>query len=444
VAHYWFSNPSHDDFQHSLMSLDSSGKIGTPASQNSYMAYIWPYFIQQEKGASTIGTIWTNLETAGTDWTAGLNVIDQVLPFKDNFHRFALRNLNLALLPGNPIDPRYVNLDPNFPDNTLPIIDNSNPNLELTTLQDPPKVVDVIAVSLNTAYYHYLVPVGAPQVILDLPGDPGPYNFDAVVLTRNGSWQARDLTGETKVTLCNAQELYLVASNHDTPPNIAKATSFKIQAIDLPCTCDEFATVQSVTGTLSFSYQHTASDGTDTYQINQSGSIHFTLPKKSSGPAGVSFWGPVTGTSTAEVHDVITDANNPDHPSHLDGSGPVLLQLYGEDMSIADLNINFRDCTYNFGTTIDLLQTITGSGGPTTAPGRVGSVNSGNFPLVINKPTTILAGSRPFDAHSILWNIISDAYFPGGIGESMFLLGAADDTNGGNAPVTWNFTATIP
>lgn len=404
------------------------------------MAYIWPFFIQQEKGPLSIASIWKSLEGVGTDWSAGLNVIDQVLPFKDNFHRFALRNLNLALLPGNPINPRYVNLDSNFPDNTLPMIENSNPYLELTTLQDPPMEVGVIAVSLNTAYYHYLAPGSARQVRLDLPGDPGPYHFDAVLLTRNGTWKVRDLTGETNVSLCDAQELYLVASNHDTPPNKTTSTSLKIQAIELPCTCDEFATVQSVTGTLSFSYQHTASDGSDTYQINQSGSVQFTLPQKSIGPGGVSFWGPVTGT--AAVHDVLTSASDPDHPTHIDGSGPILLQLYGEDMSIADLNINLRDCTYNFGTTIYLMQTSTGSDSP--IPGKVGSVGSGIFPLVINKPTTVLAGSQPFDAHSILWNLISDAYFPGGIGESMFLLGAANETNGGSAPVAWNFTASTP
>ena len=134
--------------------------------------------------------------------------------------------------------------------------------------------------------------------------------------------------------------------------------------------------------------------------------------------------------------------HTPDNPTHIDGSGPILLQLYGEDVSIADLNINLRDCTYNFGTTIYLMQTSTGSDSP--IPGKVGSVGSGIFPLVINKPTTILSGNQPFDAHSILWNLISDAYFPGGIGESMFLLGAANETNGGSAPVAWNFTASTP
>jgi hypothetical protein len=169
--------------------------------------------------------------------------------------------------------------------------------------------------------------------------------------------------------------------------------------------------------------------------------VQFTLPQKSSGPGGVSFWGPVTGS--AVVHDVITDADNPDHPTHIDGSGPVIPLFEGED-SIADLNINFGNCTYNFGTTLYLMQTSTGSGSPTTQPERVGSVGSGIFPLVIKKPTTILAGSLPFDAHSILWNLISDAYFPGGIGESMFLLGAANETNGGSATVAWNFTASTP
>ncbi len=442
-VHFRFSNASQDDFQHSVLSLDSSGRTGTPAWDNAYLAYIWPYFIQQETGAATIGTIWNNLETVGTDWSAGLNVIDQALPFKDNFHRFAVRNLNLALMPGNPIDPRYVNLDPKFPDNTPPMIENSNPYLDLTTLQDPPMAVSVIAVSLNTAYYHYLVPGGARQVILDLPGNPGPYHFDVVVLTRNGTWKLRELTGETNVTLCDAQEVYLVASNHDTPPNNMTSTSFKIRAIDLPCTCTEFATVQSVTGTLSFSYQHTASDGTTTYGIDESGSVQFTLPQKSSGPGGVSFWGPVTGT--AVVHDVITEAGPPIQVSHIDGSGPIIPLIYGED-SIADLNINFGNCTYNFGTTIYLMQTITGSGSPTTQPALVGSVGSGSFPLVINKPTTTMAGNQPFDAHSIPWSMsnTTDAYFPGGFGSTMFWTGAANDTNGGSATITWNFTASTP
>jgi hypothetical protein len=443
-AHFRFSNASEEDFQHSYMSLDSSGRTGTREWRNAYLAYIWPYFIQQEKGAATIGTIWHNLETVGTDWSAGLNVIDQVLPFKDNFHRFAVRNLNLALMPGNPIDPRYVNLDPNFPDDTLPSIMNSNPYLELTTLQDPPLVVTPWNNSLSTTYYHYLVPGGARQVILDLPGNPGIFNFDAVVLTRDGIWKLRELTGETNVTLCDAQELYLVASNHDTPPGIMTDTSFKIQAIDLPCTCSEFANVQSVTGTLSFSYQHTASDGTTTYGIDERSSVQFTLPQKSVGPGGVSFSGPVTGT--AVVHDVITDANIPDQPTQYDGSGPIIPQLYGEDISIANLNIHFRDCTYQFGTTLYLTQTLTSSGSPTIQTLPVGSVRSGDFPLVINKPTTILAGNQPFDAHSIIWGMsnTTDAYIPADSGMVMFLTGAANDTNGGSAPVTWNITASTP
>ena len=445
-AHFRFSNFSHDDFQHSPMSLDDSGKSGTPAWDNSYLAYIWPYFIQQEKGAAAVTEIWKNLETAGTNWNTGLNRIDQALPFKENFHRFALRNLNLALQPGDPIDPRYGNLDPNFPDNNLPMIENSNPFLELSGPQDPPKVVSVIAVSLNSAYYYYQVPDSARQVTIDLPAQVEPYHFDVVVLTRKGNWQVRDLTGQITVSMCDVQELYLVASNHDTPPNQTTVTTFKIKATELPCSCQGFAAVQSVSGTIKFNYQHTASDANRTFEINQSASLNFTLPVKSVGSSGMSFYGPVTGM--AIVHNMMTENYTPPRVTRWDGSGSVIPLTTGED-SIADFNVNLLDCTYNFGTTLYLMQTsVDSSGSSTTLPDWVGSVSSVNFPLILQKPVTSLGGILPFDAHSVPWasmqTVISNAFIPGGASSSMFFVGTEDDSSGGSADITWVFSALTP
>ena len=88
-------------------------------NHNAYQSYIWPFFMEQEKGENLIANAWTQFEGVSTHEGA-TNVLNSLLPFKDNFHKFALRNVNEPLLPGDPVFNRYKYLDDQFPDKNTP------------------------------------------------------------------------------------------------------------------------------------------------------------------------------------------------------------------------------------------------------------------------------------------------------------------------------------
>src|SRR5918993_2317211 len=81
-----------------------------------YSTYIWFYFMEQETGPEAIAEIWEafgQLDPGTID--EAMAIIDAQLPFEKHFRDFAVRNLNLDLEPGDPIDPDYDDLDPRFP-----------------------------------------------------------------------------------------------------------------------------------------------------------------------------------------------------------------------------------------------------------------------------------------------------------------------------------------
>jgi hypothetical protein len=101
------------NFQHS-----SDGLLSV-AGDHEYYAYIWPLFMEQQGGEARIGYAWSHFEDV-TSESAATAELDAVLGFKDNFRRFAVRNVDQELLPGNPVTPRYQALDPTFPQAELP------------------------------------------------------------------------------------------------------------------------------------------------------------------------------------------------------------------------------------------------------------------------------------------------------------------------------------
>ena len=96
--------------QYFLPTFDALNAVGSP---HDYSAYIWPYFVEQETGSNAfMKNIWIGLE-AVSSFEAADQAIDRVYPFAANFKRFALRNLNKAFMPGDPLprEKRYVALD---------------------------------------------------------------------------------------------------------------------------------------------------------------------------------------------------------------------------------------------------------------------------------------------------------------------------------------------
>ncbi|MEQ1683872.1 MAG: hypothetical protein ABL916_09500 [Burkholderiaceae bacterium] len=96
--------------QYFLPSFDALNATGSP---HDYSAYIWPHFVEQETGGTAFMTnIWVGLE-AVSSFEAADQAIDRAYPFATNFKRFALRNLNMPFLPGDPLprEKRHVKLD---------------------------------------------------------------------------------------------------------------------------------------------------------------------------------------------------------------------------------------------------------------------------------------------------------------------------------------------
>ena len=111
----------HKPWFKTFMATDDS--VSSTAVNHPYASYIWPFFLEQETGGNAIvGQVWRGLESARTAADED-RIIDGAYGFDANFHRFALRNVNEELLPGDPIPKakRHVKLagDGKFPDGSV-------------------------------------------------------------------------------------------------------------------------------------------------------------------------------------------------------------------------------------------------------------------------------------------------------------------------------------
>lgn len=135
-----------------------------------YGAYLWPLFMEQEAGAEAIFAAWEELgdapRNAGHDYI--IQAISNQIDVEEAFPEFAMRLFNAADLDGDPVRPRFVDLDGHFPDGRLPWIIDRVLDDELTI---PVRVMS----ELSSKYYRVQVP---PE-----PGD----NDDAGVLVRVSS-----------------------------------------------------------------------------------------------------------------------------------------------------------------------------------------------------------------------------------------------------------------
>jgi hypothetical protein len=112
------------------------GAQGTPFSllsdrplTRAYEAYVWSLYLEQERGRQAVFDTWRNLRGLFS-YAEILRKINEALPFA-TFTDHAVRVLN-AVLPGEPITPRFVDLDPSFPDNQQPPLGSLRRSEELT------------------------------------------------------------------------------------------------------------------------------------------------------------------------------------------------------------------------------------------------------------------------------------------------------------------------
>jgi hypothetical protein len=214
-----------------------------------YSTYIWFYFVEQEVGPEAIAEIWEQFGalSPGTIDEA-MAIIDAQLPFETHFRDFAVRNLNIELEPGDPVDPDYGDLDPRFPigevspalvvggtdaEAWLPVVANG---------EEPYRFADRLR-SLTAHYYRFLPDPRGGKFVLDFSNlaPAGDLDIDALVKIKGGAWERRRLEAGGLVTLCLSEpedgiaELYLVLSNHNRDLFSVVEGAFTARVSGEPC-----------------------------------------------------------------------------------------------------------------------------------------------------------------------------------------------------------------
>jgi hypothetical protein len=191
--------------------------LTSPVGLRPYGAHVWPLFMEQQAGAPAVFDSWVALETLPRNppWQDVITAISGTVDMGTSFPEFAMRLLN-ADLPGDPIRPRFVDLDGHFPDGRLPAMAKA----ELT--KDP---LDINVSRLEGLGYRYYR-IAVPQLPDVLAGAEVTVNISGTVTTRDGaaptlaalpqggdghySRAQVDLGG---TDLCVAGEVLLVLSN---------------------------------------------------------------------------------------------------------------------------------------------------------------------------------------------------------------------------------------
>ena len=193
--------------------------LTTDPPLHPYGAYIWPYFVHQERGAAAVVQAWFDAEPATTP--VGIDdAVDAQLPFTTAFRHFAIRNLNVDL-SGNPLGTRYVAQDPdNFPDDVPPrqVTDDTSP---LVVLPEGSLSQPVGIDPLAAQYDRLLVDPGVEGLEIDFGGvtPAAALDVDAVVDV-GGTWRRVPASGG-RLAFCRLRpeeavdQLYLVLANHD-------------------------------------------------------------------------------------------------------------------------------------------------------------------------------------------------------------------------------------
>ena len=215
-------------FSKSDLSLFASGALGTPASRHMYASFVWPLFMEQQRGALGIQTAWRSLEGV-TDPAAELRVLNGVLGFSTYYHEFAAEALDIA-----GIAPSFQQVDRNFP-TTMPhlMVDATLPAQDP---EDGPYVLEERGLNPLAAHYERLrLSPGTRQLQIGLDGlhDPQDWDVDAVV-HRGGAWQnVRLLAGAASI--CDAQRVdrvYLVLANHSVAATVKGRVTLRATTLD--------------------------------------------------------------------------------------------------------------------------------------------------------------------------------------------------------------------
>lgn len=243
TVHYRFI----DYFQTADVPLYDSPRQWTGNFSRIYGAYVYFLFMEQELGPQAIADFYDRLRTYEADNLAATTaLLDEILPMKEHFRDFAVRNLNLDLQPGDPISPSYTDIDPTFLEGIRPPMilgDAGDAKLHAQSSDEDPLSVGNLIQPLSAHYAYQTVDADVQQLTLDFtsmtPQDA--LDVDMIVKIRDGEWERRQLDVTQPTTFCfddpanNVQAFYLVLSNHALTDADTIRGAFSISALDSPC-----------------------------------------------------------------------------------------------------------------------------------------------------------------------------------------------------------------
>lgn len=422
-----YRKSSHSPFKQDFQSSEVSLNLREPGSSENhsllYAGYIWPFFMEMELGEDSIAQAWDKIALVGPDQDAADLQINNTLSFDLHFHRFAVRNLNMLLEQGDPVSPRYVTFDADFPDGARPLMSSTvmAAGESYSSSKDLPR--------LKAHYYEVLfddLSVKSAEVRL-APGS----SLDLDLLIRKkGVWSLQNFSGQTKISLCDVEKMYVVVSNPAFAINNHIPYSLDIDALETPCSCT-VPKVPAFNGSVSFDYSFAAANGEYSYTLDQHASGVATATLAVDEQYGRSYQGIVTGTGSVNDHKV--RAGNPPLADEAVASGPLVPSVNPELLSYAALNFDLTNCRYNAYFSADVPH-----GNYTML---VGVGHTGWMPIPEN---LVLSGSRMIDARSESWampqHTLPFFYSLGGFGDSIFYDVIGLDNPAGQALYTWNFS----
>jgi hypothetical protein len=428
------------DFQPSRASLSSDRP-----SAHMYASYIWPFFVEQEKGPSGVFQAWVAAESAA-DPDGITAAVDQQLSFQTHFRDFAVRNWNKDL-PGHPIAALYDDLEAS--DGSLPPFPAASPpfatSFELPLTSGAPAKVTTVNVSLAAQYDEITFQPDVRKVMLKFEQLPASIDVDLLVEIDGGDWNLVRVAKGEPVFYCrdhedeNVSRIIVITSNHDRTRFTFASGDYEVEGG--PSCCAELANVTAWKGHVSASYgfSGTQVEGAVTrdYTTSQSFDMSGDLVRGNM-PAGEFKTETFTG-SGSEHDEVQSHVGSQDlFPNTQDGSGALT-----SDGGLR-LSIDIQKCTFTFVAHAGLVVVNNYDTDHPFATFLGSARGTGTHSLTAF--TDRLSGSASFPAHSVDWNFThldGDAYIVGGLGSGWFDVAGGEDS-AGSAQITWEFEPDPP
>lgn len=178
---------------------------------HSYTTWLWPLFMEQELGAESIATTWELIGELPDDAPGGrvIAAADEQFSVGDHFSEFVARVANLDL-PGDPVDPRFSDIQPNFP--------NVTPDFIEIALQDGMTDIDAAGIP-GLGYRYYAIDSAASADTVEamvisntLMSDQADVQVQVVAADVEGNY-SRVSVGAGGADFCGIGPVYVVVSN---------------------------------------------------------------------------------------------------------------------------------------------------------------------------------------------------------------------------------------